>query len=255
VNGSPTKTQMVDDAGGRSQLSMLVTAGIVLIVLLWLTGPISYMPEAVLSSIVFLIGVELVDVAGMRRVLRWRRDEFWVAAVTAAVVVGVGVKQGIILAMVLSLLDHLRRSYHPHNTYLVRRADGTLQSDPVDPSKGPSMITPGLVIYRFGAIMYYANAERLIDDVRTMESAGVTPPEWLCLDADMVTDVDFSAGAAILDALRLIKAAGTTLVLARVNPYVRRQLDRYGVTEIVGADAYFDSIEAVVAAFGSRASS
>ena len=252
VNGSPTKSQMVDDAGGRSQLSMLVTAVIVLIVLLWLTAPIAYMPEAVLASIVFLIGIELVDVKGMKRIWSWRRDEFWVATVTAIVVVAVGVKQGVILAMILSILDHLRRSYRPHNTYLVRRADGTMQSDPVDPEKGPAMIVPGLVIYRFGAIMYYANAEKLIDDVRTVESAEATRPEWLCLDAELVTDVDFSAGATILDALRLIQGAGTRLVFTRVKSEVREQLDRYGVTEIVGTDAYFDSIEAVLEAFGAR---
>jgi MFS superfamily sulfate permease-like transporter len=79
VNGSPTKTQMVDGAGGRSQLSTLTTSVIVLIVLLFLTKPLSYMPEAVLSSVVFLIGIELVDMKGMRRIFAERRDEFWVA--------------------------------------------------------------------------------------------------------------------------------------------------------------------------------
>ena len=82
VNGSPTKTQMVDSAGGRSQVAQLTTSVIVVIVLLFLTVPLSYMPEAVLSSVVFLIGVELVDIKGMRTIYAQRPAEFWVALIT-----------------------------------------------------------------------------------------------------------------------------------------------------------------------------
>jgi SulP family sulfate permease len=253
VNGSPTKTQMVDSAGGRSQLSQLVTAFIVLIVLLFLTKPLQYLPEAVLASIVFLIGVELIDRLGMRRIMRWRMDEFLVACATALVVVVVGVKQGIILAIVLSILDHLRRSYHPRNTYLVREADGTLQSELVVAGQPPRELVPGLVVYRFGSIMYYANASRLVEDVRTIVGTGQAPT-WLCLDAEMVSDIDFSAGATILDILGIVKAAGSRLVAARVGRHVREELDRYGITEMVGADAFFDSIEGVVDAYRARSS-
>ena len=254
VNGSPTKTQMVDSAGGRSQLSQLVTAFIVLIVLLFLTKPLQYMPEAVLASIVFLIGIELIDRRGMRRIMRWRLDEFLVACATATVVVVVGVKQGIILAIVLSILDHLRRSYHPRNTYLVRDADGTLHSEPVVTGEPPRELVSGLVVYRFGSIMYYANASRLVEDVRTIVGTGQAPA-WLCLDAEMVSDIDFSAGATILDMLNVVRDAGSRLVVARVNRHVKAELDRYGITELVGSDAFFDSIEDVVEAYRSRATS
>ncbi len=131
VNGSPTKTEMVDGAGGRSQLSQLTAAAIVLIVLLFLTKPLQYMPDAVLASIVFLIGVELVDLLGLRTILRWRSDEFIVASITAAVVVVVGVEQGILLAIVLSLLDHIRRSYRPRDTLLVRDDAGRWHTMPI----------------------------------------------------------------------------------------------------------------------------
>ncbi|HWU38363.1 MAG TPA: SulP family inorganic anion transporter, partial [Candidatus Acidoferrum sp.] len=97
VNGSPTKTQMVESAGGRSQLAQLTTSVIVLMVLLFLTGPLAYMPAAVLSAVVFLIGVELVDIEGMRNIYRERPYEFWVALITASVVVFVGVEQSILL--------------------------------------------------------------------------------------------------------------------------------------------------------------
>ena len=141
VNGSPTKTQMVDGAGGRSQLAQLTTAVIVLIVLLFLTVPLQYMPEAVLSSIVFLIGVELIDILGMSTIRRWRLDEFVVAAITALVVVTIGVEQGILLAIVLSLLDHIRRSYHPRDTLLVKEDSGRWRTVPVPAPEAASPTT------------------------------------------------------------------------------------------------------------------
>ncbi len=118
VNGSPTKTQMVDGAGGRSELAQVATGAITVIVLLFLTKPLQYMPNAVLASVVFLIGVELVDIPGMRKILRLRPDEFVVALVTALTVVLIGVEQGIVLAIVASVISHLRRSYHPNNNML-----------------------------------------------------------------------------------------------------------------------------------------
>ncbi len=126
VNGSPTKTAMVDSAGGRSQLSQLCTAAIVLIVLLFLTKPLSYLPDAVLGAVVFLIGAKLVDIKGMRRIYRLRPVEFGVAAITTATVVFVGVEQGIILAIVLSVVAHLRHSYRPADKLLARAPLGPM---------------------------------------------------------------------------------------------------------------------------------
>ena len=105
VNGSPTKSEMVDGAGGRSQLAMLTTAGVVLMVILFATRPLQYLPNCALAAVVFVIGIDLIDITGMKRVLRMRRDEFVVAAITALVVVFWGVEQGIVLAIVL---DHTR---------------------------------------------------------------------------------------------------------------------------------------------------
>jgi sulfate permease, SulP family len=144
VNGSPTKTQMVDSAGGRTQLAQLACAGVVLLVLLFLTGPLAYMPQAVLATIVFMIGVELVDVPGLRRVLAARPIEFWLGALTAAVVVVVGVEQAILVAMALSLISHTRRGYSPHNLVLVRTPEGFWRARPVS-QDGQAL--PGLVVY------------------------------------------------------------------------------------------------------------
>jgi high affinity sulfate transporter 1 len=260
VNGSPTKTEMVDSAGGRSQISQLTTAVIVLIVLLFLTVPLSYMPAAVLSSIVFLIGVELVDVKGMRRILAWRSDEFVVAAITALVVVTIGVEQGIILAIVMSLVDHLRRSYKPRDTLLSPAGGDRWQSVPIEWTDAGPLVeaddaVPGLVVYRFGASMYYANTNRLLEELHAILSRGSGAPTWLCIDAAGIADVDFSAGDAILAAVANAKDAGTRVVFAEVDPPVADELARYGVTAEIGEDAFFETVPDVLRAFGNRGSS
>jgi SulP family sulfate permease len=253
VNGSPTKTQMVDGAGGRSQVSTLSTAGIILIVLLFLTKPLQYMPEAVLASIVFLIGIELVDSAGMRKILRWRVDEFVVALVTATVVIVVGVEQGIILAMVLSVLDHLRRGYRPRDTVVLRTEHGGFRSVPVAAMSADTDVEPGLVIYRFAASLYYANANQFGEEVHAILERSPGAPRWFCIDAAAIGDVDYSAGETIISVYRQMQEHGTRLVFADVDDDVRVELDRFGITELVGLDAYFSSVVEVVEAFGRRA--
>src|SRR6266536_2737520 len=105
VNGSPTKAQIVDSAGGRSQLSPLTAAAVVLVVLVLLTGPLAALPVAALAAVVFLIAIELIDVAGMRRILAARRHEFAVALLTTVAVVGLGVEYGIVLAVIAAIGD------------------------------------------------------------------------------------------------------------------------------------------------------
>jgi MFS superfamily sulfate permease-like transporter len=242
VNGSPTKTQMVDSAGGRSQLSQLACAAVVLVVLLFLTGPLAYMPKAVLAAIVFLIGVELVDVPGMRRVLYARPREFWVAALTAVVVVVAGVEPAIIVAMALSLISHTRRGYSPHNTVLAPTPDGSWRAAPVATG---AQAAPGLVIYRFTHALYYANAQKLLDEALELTAPGAAPVpvRWLCVDGAAIDDVDFTGGATLVQVANTLRQRDVRLVLAGVSDHVRGELDRSGVTELVGADAYFVDLE------------
>ena len=151
VNGSPTKVQIVDSAGGRTQVSQLTAAAVVLVVLAALTGPLAYLPVSALAAVVFLIAVELVDLAGMRRILAVRKHEFAVALLTAAAVVGLGVEYGIVLAIVASIVDHLRHSYSPLNSVLVKSAEGHWRPVPVGPG---ARTAEGLVVYRFGTSLY-----------------------------------------------------------------------------------------------------
>jgi MFS superfamily sulfate permease-like transporter len=242
VNGSPTKTEMVDSAGGRTQLSLLVTAAVVLIVLLFLTAPLAYMPEAVLSAVVFLIGIDLVDLKGMRRICIERRSEFWVAVITTLTVVFLGVEQGILLAMALSLLDHTRRGYAPKNTVLVPSETGIWRAHPW---ASRAQAAPGLIIYHFAHSMYYANAQRLSEEVTSLANTADPPLRWLCIDVSGVDDVDYSAGETIGSLHELLKEKGIRLVIAQVLEDVGGQRS-YRMLQVFGEDAFYPTVEAVV---------
>jgi MFS superfamily sulfate permease-like transporter len=245
VNGSPTKTQMVDSAGGRTQLALLVMAAVVLLVLLFLTGPLAYMPEAVLSAVVFLIGLDLIDLDGMRRIYRERRSEFWVALITALMVVLVGVEQGIILAIVLSLIDHTRRGYRPKNALLQPDGTGTWHALPMDTQ---AQALPGLVVYRFTHSMYYANAEQFATEVTALARGAEPPLRWLCLDASAIDDVDFSAAETLRATFSGLKEQGIRLVVAQVMDDVRDE-SRYQFDQLFGKDAFFGTLQDVVDAY------
>ncbi|HEY6335801.1 MAG TPA: SulP family inorganic anion transporter, partial [Alphaproteobacteria bacterium] len=148
VNGSPTQTAMAEHAGARSQLAQLVFAGIVLVVLLAFTGPLQYMPRCVLAGIVFTIAVGMIDVRGLYDIRRESPGEFYLALATAAAVAAIGVEEGILLAIALSLLRHVRHSYRPHSTVLAPDASGAWVPRPATPGV---QTEPGLVVYRFGA--------------------------------------------------------------------------------------------------------
>ncbi len=241
VNGSPTKTQMVDGAGGRSQLASLTTAGIVLVVLLFLTKPLQYMPNAVLASVVFLIGLELVDIKGLRVIWSMRRDEFVIAVLTGLLVVVVGVEQAIVVAIVVSVIDHLRRSYAPKDSVVVADADGHFRSRPV--AEGGQMV-PGLVVYRFTSGLYYANANRFNEEVLALvDNADPTGSvHTVVLEASAVVDVDYSGGLTLKQVVSELKDRGARLVIVQASDDVRTELDRFGITQAIGADAYFDSV-------------
>ena len=248
VNGSPTKTQMVDSAGGRSQLSSLTTSIIVLIVLLFLTKPLSYMPDAVLSSVVFLIGIELVDALGMRKIYSQRPAEFWVALITALVVIFFGVEQGILLAILLSILIHTQHGYKPKNAVLTVDSTGKQHMVPVS---SHAQVIPGLMIYRFHHSLYYANAELFSQEVLELVNSAQPPLSWFCIDATAVDDIDFSAAATLRETYKLLKEKGIRLVLSEVEEDVRRELDKSEIADLIGKDAFYETISDVEAAYGT----
>jgi high affinity sulfate transporter 1 len=247
VNGSPTKTQIVDSAGGRSQLSQLTAAAVVLIVLVLLTGPLAYLPVAALAAVVFLIAVELVDVQGLRHILALRKHEFAVALLTAAAVLVLGVEYGIVLAIIASMVDHLRHSYSPLNSVLVKSSEGHWQ--PVAARPG-TRTEEGLVVYRFGTSLYYANASRFVEDIAALVGHG-RPLRWMVIDCAAIGDVDYTASAVLAKVIEHVHQHRVHLVLSCVLGPVRRKLDHYGISKALGQGAYFDTPGEALDAFHS----
>jgi sulfate permease, SulP family len=248
VNGSPTKAQMVDSAGGRSQLAPLAAGAVVLVVLLFLTGPLIYLPAAALAAVVFLIAAELVDVKGMRSILAVRKHEFAVALLTAAAVVVFGVEYGIGLAVVASIVDHLRHSYSPLNSVLVKSPAGHWQPMPITPG---ARTEEGLVIYRFGTSLYFANASKLLDDVPVLIGHG-PPLQWMVLDCAAIGDIDYSASAALAKLVEHVQQRHVRFTLSTVLGPVRQQLDKYGISRSLDPDALYETPGEAFEAFNAR---
>jgi SulP family sulfate permease len=245
VNGSPTQTAMVEESGGRSQLAQLATAALVAVVLLFLTGPLHYLPRCVLGAIVFTIAVGLIDLRGLRDIRRESRGEYRLALVTAAVVVGVGVEQGILLAMGLSLLRHVRHSYRPHTAVLVLDDGGQWRPTP---AVAGALSGPGLVIFQFGADLFYANAGRFVDDVRLLVDGAPAPVRWLVVDAGAITSVDYSAARVIRDFCQDLTRGGVALLLVHAESSLQADLTRHRLMDVIGADRIFATLREALAA-------
>ena len=245
VNGSPTKTEVVDNAGGRSQLAQLTTAAVVLAVLVLLTGPLAYLPEAALAAVVFLIAAGLIKVSDMRRILATRRRESIVALLTAAAVVVLGVEYGLVLAVVASIVDHLRHSYSPLNSVLVKSPAGHWRPIPVTPG---ARTEEGLVIYRFGTSLYFANTSKLVDDVMTLIGHG-GPVRWLILDCTAIEDIDYTASVVLARLAEQLRQRHVRLALSTVLGPLQKQLDRYGIGPALGPGCYYGTPTEALDAF------
>ena len=217
-----------------------------LVVLLFLTGPLRYLPHCVLASIVFTIAVGMVNVQGLSDIRRESPGEFLLALFTAAAVPAIGVEQGILLAIALSLVRHVRHSYQPHTMVLAPGVTGRWEPAPATPG---SQTEPGLIIYRFGADLFYANADRFADEVRSLVDKAPVSVRWFVLDAGTVTDLDYSAARTVRDLLRELKAKNVGVMFARVNTYLRADLDRHGISAKLGEARIFVTLhEAIDAA-------
>ena len=246
VNGSPTQTAMVESSGARSQMAQISTAAVVALVLLFLTRPLQYLPHCVLGAIVFLIAVRLIDLRGLRNIRRESPQEFALALITAVVVVLVGVEQGIVLAMVLSLLRIVHHSYHPSTGVMIPGENKTW--DLIPPVPG-AVTQPGLVIYRFGAALFYANANRFANEVKELANPAAAQIRWLVVDAEAITHVDYSASRVVLDVKRDLVSWGVELVFARVQSDLKADLDRHHLTEEIGPARIFPRLHDARAAF------
>jgi MFS superfamily sulfate permease-like transporter len=252
VNGSPTKTQILDGQGGRSQVANITMAAVALLFTMYFTSVLTNMPKAVLAGIVFLIGVDLIDITGLKRIAARRKDEFVIALVTAVVVCAVGVEQGIILAIVVSILDIIRRQYQPKDFVV-----GTTDTDhPTFQKAEPgTQSEPGLVVFRYDASLFYANANAFVDDIQRVIEGAPDKVRWLVLDASTLDDVDYSAGIALGGLLDYLDHHEVVLAVARADTGLTDTLETYGLRERVPDDRMFANLDDAVEAFRAATAS
>ncbi len=246
VNGSPTQTAMAERSGGGSQMTQVATAAVVSLVLLFLTGPIQYLPRCVLGAIVFLVAIRLTDLRGLRAIRKESPGEFALAITTAGVVVLVGVEEGIVLAMVLSLLRVVRHSYRPHTAVLVQGEGGIWKLLPVTSG---AVTEPGLVVYRFGATLFYANAGLFADEIRLLTGPGPSQVHWLVVDAGAITNVDYTAAHVVRELQQDLASKRIQLLFAHVQSDLKPDLDRHHLTEVLGQDHIFDTLHDALGAY------
>ncbi|NHO30966.1 SulP family inorganic anion transporter [Acetobacter fallax] len=245
VNGSPTQTAMAVRAGARTQLAQITFAAVALCVLLFLTGPLEYLPRCVLAAIVFLVAIDMIDVRTIRAIRPESPGEFRLALVTAAAVVGIGVQQGIFLAIALSLFRHVRHSYEPHTTILHQEADEHgFEAEPVAPGEETE---PGLIIYRFSADLFYANCTRFADDIHTLIDHAPTPVRCIVVDASAMTDIDYSASAALRDLLHSLQDRGISIWFGRVSPYLFADMTRHRITTVLPPQNIYPTLHRALA--------
>jgi MFS superfamily sulfate permease-like transporter len=246
VNGSPTQTAMMEDAGGHSQMAQVTMATVVGLVLMFLTGPLQYLPTCVLGVLVFLVALRLIDLRALKDIRSESPEEYALAVMTAAVVVLVGVEQGIVLAMVVSLLRVVQHSYHPHSGVLIADGNGAWKLQPVAPKV---MTEPGLVLYRFGAALFYANAGRFLEEVSSVVQPMPSAVRWVVVDAEAMTHVDYTAARVVLELKRNLTEAGVELAFARAPWDTRADFDRHHLTEAIGPERIFNRLHDAIAAF------
>jgi MFS superfamily sulfate permease-like transporter len=254
VNGSPTQTAMSDRAGARSQFVQVAVATIVVVVLLFFTRWLQYLPQCMLAAIVFSIAVGLIDARGLLDIRRESPGEFALAVGTAAMVAIVGVEHGLLLAIAVSLLRHVRQSYRPHTTVLAPGPTGRWEPVPAQPGVETE---PGLIVYHFGADLFYANETRFSDELRALVAHAPSPVRWFVIDAGAITALDYSAARSVREVCEELERAGVEVLFARVNSYLRADMQRHGILTAIGSSRVFatmhDALEAVQRARGQPA--
>lgn len=251
VNGSPTQTAMAVQAGARSQKAQLVFAAVTLVVLLFFTGPLRYLPRCVLGAIVFSVAMGMIDLRALWRIREESPGEFGLALITAATVVGVGVEQGILVAIVLSLFRHVRHSYEPHTMVLQEDAQTKLLE--ASPVKAGVETEPGLIVYRFCADLFYANCNRFADDIRFLIKTAPNPVRCVVVDASAITDIDYSAASLLRTVLQELQAQSVLIAFGRVNPFLRADMDRHRISAVLGEGNIYAQLHTAVAAARSHA--
>ncbi len=250
VSSSGSRTALGDALGSRTQLYSLVTLAIVLAVMLAGRGILAHFPMAALGALVVYAALRLVDVPEFKRLARFRRSELALALATTASVLLFGVLYGVLVAIALSILELLRRVARPHDA-IQGFVPGVAGMHDIDDYPDADLV-PGLVVYRYDAPLFFANAEDFHQRALAAVDDSAVPVEWFVLNAEANVEVDLTALDA-LDQLRgELSSRGIVFAMARVKQDLRDALEAAGLVDKIGADCIFMTLPTAVEAYRNR---
>ena len=244
IGASGSRTAVNDNMGARSQIAGIVAAATVLVILLFLTEPVQYLPKAVLGAVIVSAAIGLVDLNAWRSLAAVDHVEVAIAGVTTGCVVVFGVLQALAVAVGLSVIDTVRRSASPHDAVLgwVDRL-GRYADVALHPS---ATVTPGVVVYRLDDRLFFANARYFKGRVREAIRGARTPVSWLVFDAESVTHADSTGLEALEELTKDLRRDEITLVVARLRTRMQDQFELSGLTETIGPEHFYPTVHAAV---------
>ena len=250
VSGADSRTAVADSAGGKTQMTSVFASIAIVLVLLFLTAPLAYLPSTALAAILIASSISLFDLASLRRYYRISKPEFRHAIVAMLGVMTVGVLKGVLLAVGLAMLKLLMLASKPHDAVLGVVPGKDHFSNIAEEPEAKSI--PGVVVYRFDSSLLFFNSDYFANRVRQVIREAPEKPAWFVLDAEAIPILD-TTGADVLESLRadLLKQ-GTILTIARSKGWFRLMLDRTGLADQIGRDHLFTSVRAAVKAASSR---
>ncbi|MGZ7094985.1 MAG: SulP family inorganic anion transporter [Methanobacterium sp.] len=249
VNGSPTKTEITESSGSRTQLASIVTSFVVLIVLLFLTKPISFLPEATLGTVVFLIGLNMIDIKGLKDIRIKMISEYYLAIITALTVILFSVFWGIIISILLSMFLHLSHSYKAGNSMLIKNKDGKWIYAPIEYGKSTE---DGLIIYRFNRDLYYANSDLLRHQIIKLVKEADKPLKWFLLDTSGFEEIDYTSIDVLKEVHQKLSKRNIKFVMIITVPQLRDQLEHLGLIKMMGEENVYSSVLEALEAFESE---
>jgi high affinity sulfate transporter 1 len=246
ISTSASRTAVAEQAGSKSQLTGLIGAAVIALMLVFLPGLFQWMPQPTLAAMVIMAAVALADLRSPLRLWRQRRAEFVLSLVAFLGVVLLGVLPGILVAVVLSILNVFRRVWSPYRTLL-----GDIPDVPGfhDIRSYPDAVqVPGLVIYRFDAPLIFANATTFREEVRDL-AHGVPTPRWILIAAEPITDIDTTAADMLGELDEELAAAGIQLAFAELKDAVRNKIRHYGAEWLKQDERFHPTVGAAVDAY------
>ncbi len=245
VNASPPRTAVVTASGGRSQAASLVAA-VVVAAVLFASGVLKDLPDPTLGAILIFVATRLLRVGELRRILRFDPIEFAIAVVTLLVVGLLGIEQGVLVAIVLAMAQRVRLTARPRDAVLGCEP-GTDHWLPIDIGQ-PTQQISGVLVYMLHAPLWYGNANFVVARIRKMINSASQPVHALVLDADGISDIDYTGARALAQFNAELRDRGVLLYVARSSQLVHHNLKRSGLLKVLGADHLFPSVQDAVSA-------